>query len=259
MATETEVCNLALGKLGGAGDALSGNAFISDINGTDKVSAWCKLNFPRVRRRGIIDLATRGCPFRQSIRFLDCGAQIADDDTPEIGAYLYAFNLPGDCLAVVMQFAESFIAIRRAAKGSQSNTSPIEYKWDVVASKDGTKKIFLTDVLSNCANDSAFIEYAIDTPNTGGWTEEMIDCVATLLASEVAPVIGKDMATSDAMLVKYREVTIPNAQRANQFGFNSSIRRIPDLSGGRSSGITPRTSRDLGTYLTADGTRKAIF
>ena len=258
MATETDICNLSLGKLGGAGEALSGNAFIGDINKTDKVSAWCKLNFPRARRRVITDLAVRGCPFRSTVRFKDLGSEL--DSTPEIGEYQYAFNLPGDCLVVVMQLNENYIAARRASRGSQSNTQIIEYNWEIVANSDGTGKILLTDALSNVDGDSAFIEYVIDTTATGGFSEEMIDCIATLLASEVGPMVGyTDRETSDEMLAKYLTIAIPNAQRANQFGFNSRVRRIPDFSGGRSGGIeTPRLPTDLGTYLGADGLRHDI-
>lgn len=257
MATETEICNLGLGKLGGAGEALGGNAFITTIDGTDKVSAWCKLNFPRVRRRVITDLATRKCPFRSTIRFVDLGAEVSS--TPEIGEYLYAFNLPGDCLAVVMLLDENYISTRNENRGSQSNNSPVTYNWEMVANSAGSGKILLTDKLTNVARTSAFIEYVIDTPNTGGWSEELIDCVATLLASEVGPMVGyTDRATSDQMRMMYEKIAIPNAQRANQYGFNNRNRNIPDFSGGRSSGGTPALERDLGTYVDANGNLRDI-
>jgi len=260
MPTSTEICNLALGKLGGAGEALSGNAFISSIDDPDKVSSWCKLNFPRARRRVITDLAVRESPFRSTVRFGDLGAEIDSDDTPKIGQYLYAFNLPGDCLAVVMQFNENYTATRNASRGSQSNIQPITYKWDMMANKAGSGKILVTNTLSNVAGTSAFIEYVIDTPDTGGFSEELIDCIATLLASEVGPMVGyTDRKTADEMLAKYLTIAIPNAQRANQFGFNNRIRRIPDFSGGRSSGgESLRLPTNLGTYLGADGLRHSI-
>ncbi len=259
MATETEIANLGLGKLGGAGEALGGNAFIDDINGTDKVSSWLKLNFPRARRRVITDLAVRECPFRSTVRFKDLGAELASSSIPEIGQYLYAFNLPGHCLAVVMQFNENYTATRNASRGSQSNIQPITYKWDMIANKAGTGKILLTNTLSNIANTSAFIEYVRDTPNTGGFSEELIDCIATLLASEVGPMVGyTDRKTADEMLFKYREIAIPNAQRANQFGFNNRVRQIPDVSGGRSSRATPALESSLGTYTDAQGNRRSI-
>ncbi len=258
MPSETEICNLAGGKIGGYGDALNGNAFITSIDGSDIVSAWCKLNFPRVRRRSIKDLATEGCPFRSTIRFLDLGAAVASDDLPEIGEYLYAFNLTGVCLEVVKQFNENYIATRQSSKGLQSDVSPVEYQWEVIANKSGSGKILLTNTLSNVAGTSAFIEYVIDTPNTGGFTEELIECIATLLASGVCAVLGKDMETSAALLAMYLNVAVPNAMAANQQGLNNTARPIPDYSGGRSGGVPTKFASDLGTYVNHKGIRTAI-
>jgi len=233
--SETDIANLALGKIGGAGDAVSGNAFISSINGSDKVSSWMKISFPRVRRRVIRDLATSHAPFRSTLRFLNLDAQLSS--TPEIGNWTYAFNLPGDCLAVVSQFDEDSIARRSQKADYVSNAANIVYQFEEVANEAGTGKILLTDTLSNTDQDGAFIEYVIDTPNTASFSEEMIECIATLLASGVSPVIGKDIETSDNMLVKYREVAVPNAKRANLFDFNFSARPIPNYKGGRSEVI----------------------
>jgi len=95
--------------------------------------------------------------------------------------------------------------------------------------------------------------------STGGFSEELIDCIATLLASEVGPICGyTDRKTSDAMLAKYLTIAIPNAQRANQFGFNNLVRQIPDFSGGRSSGATPALESSLGTYVDAEGNMRNI-
>jgi hypothetical protein len=235
--TETDVYNLSLGKLGGAGDSETGTAFITSIDGDDKVSQWGKLNFPRIRRRVIKDLATKGSPFRATVRFLDLGTAL--DTTPEIGQWDYAFTLPGDCLMVVSQFDEDQIAIRKQARPYQVR-SQVEYQWEMVADTAGNGKILLTDTLSNTARDSAFIEFIIDTPNTGSFSEEMIDCIATLMASEVAPIIGRDMEASNVILAKYEQVVLPNAQAANQRGFNNTARSQRDWSGGRSKTLSNR-------------------
>jgi len=235
--TSTDIANLALGKLGGAGEVLGGNAFITSIDGTDKVSSWCKIAFPRIRRRVITELAVSLAPFRSTVRFLDLGAAVADDDLPEIGNYTYAFNLPNTVLAVIRQFNEDSIASRdrRAYRAAEIE---VNYQWDVIANRAGTGKILVTDTLSNADNNSAFIEYAVDTPNTGGFTEGMIDCIATLLASEVAPVVGRDMDASDRMLIKYERVVKKNAIRENLAGFNHTARQITNYRGGRSQTIS---------------------
>lgn len=253
MASETEICNLGLGKVGGAGEQANGNAFIDSINGSDKVSSWCKIAFPRMRRRAIKDLATRKTPFRSTIRFADLGSEVSS--TPEIGQYQYAFNLPGNCLEVVRQFNESHMADR-----ARQGTSPVEYQWETVANLAGTGKILLTNNLSNLDGDSAFIEYVIDTPNTKSFSEEMIDCVATLLASEVGLMIGASGELRKDMLLQYIQLCIPNAQRANQKGFNNSVRSIPDYSGGRTNRSPfPAVNTGLGTYFDAQGNRQEIF
>ena len=257
MPSETDICNIALGKLGGAGDELGGNAFIGSIDGSDKVSSWCKLNFPRARRRSIVDLAIMECPFRSTIRFLDLGGAVSS--TLEIGEYQYAFNLPGDCLAVVRQFDENYIASRSQSNISTSPTSKVNYRWETIANKAGTGKILLTNTLSNTARDSAFIEHVIDTPNTGGFSEGLIECIATLLAHGVAPVLGRDMESAAFMLQQYLDVAVPNAQAENQKGFNNSARLKTNYLGGRGGGAIPRSGRDLGTYVDAEGNRRDIF
>ena len=251
---ETAIANLALGKVGGAGDAIDGNAFITDINGADKVSSWMKLAFPRVRRRVIVDCARLLTPFRSTIRFKDLGTELDADAVPEIGQYEHAFNLPGDCLQVVRQFDENQMA-KRAMRG----VSVAEVQWETVANSAGTGKILLTNFFTNLDNTSAFIEYVIDTPKTGGFTEGMIDCIATLLAAEVTPVIGRDLETRFAMRQEYIQLALPYAQAENQRGFNATVKAIPDFSGGRTAGgLFPAVNVGLGTYFTATGERKDI-
>jgi len=259
MPTETDICNLALGKLGGAGDSQSGSAFISSIDGDDKVAQWCKLNFDRVRRRVYIDLALLDCPFRISVKFLDLGTKIDDDNLPEIGQWLYAFNLPGDCLHVVSQFNENSIS-NRVYNGSQSPVYPVNYRFEPVSNKDGDGEILLTDTLSNESGDSAFIEYIKDITNTGGFTENLIDCIATLLSSEICPTVGMDVDTANAQLAKYEQIVVPKAQAANQKGHDNTTRSIPDYSGGRSQGgAVPSSARNLGTYIDSQGNRQQVI
>ena len=259
MPTETDICNLGLGKIGGAGDALSGSAFIANIDDDDKVSQWCKINFPRVRRKVIVDLAVILSPFRVTVKFLDLGTQIADDNLPEIGQWRYAFTLPKDYLEVVRQFNENSIS-NRVYNGSQSPVIPNNYRFETVANKDNDGMILLTDTLSNETNTSAFIEYVIDIPNTGAFTENMIDCIATLLSSEVCPTVGRDMETAAAQLAKYEQLAVPKAAAANQRGHNNTVKSIPDYSGGRSQGgIIRRSETNLGTYIDAQGNRVSTF
>jgi len=236
MATETGIYNIALGKLGGAGDSETGTAFIASIDGDDKVSQWGKLLFPRIRRTVITDLATSEAPFRSTIRFAGLGSAVADDSLPEIGSWKYAFNLPGDCLAVVSQFSEGSISTRDQRAYSDPGGN-VHYQWETIANEAGDGLLFLTDNLSNTDSDSAFIEYVIDTPSTDGFSESMVDCIATLLASESAPIVGRDMEASQTMRAMYENVVLPKAKKVNVSGFNNSARYISNYRGGRSKTI----------------------
>ncbi len=231
--TETDICNIALGKLSGAGDALNGNPFIGSINSRNKVSTFCKFTFPRVRRKSIVDLAARKSPFRETVRFLDLGAEL--DSTPEIGAYEHAFNLPEDHLAIVSQFDEDSIDIRFQPADYNSPEINITYQFETIANAAGNGTILLTNVLSNTARDSAFIEYVVDITSVNAFSENMIEVIATLLASELSPVVGRDIETRQAMLAEYEQLAIPNAIKANQTQLNNSARPISNYNGGRAS------------------------
>ncbi len=254
MPSETDIANYAVGKLGGAGEDLNGVAMIPSIDDPGKTASWLKLFLPRARRRVIIDLAFKESPFRSTIRFKDLGSEIDSDATPEIGEYQHAFPLPGDSLLVVRQFYESQIRTR-----ARTGTTIVEVHWEEVANKDGTGKILLTDLLTNLDGTSAFIEYVIDIVDTKAFSEEMIECIATLLASLAAPVIGSDRETAVELLIEYKQVAVPAAQAANQKGFNDSTKAVPDFSGGRSTtGFLPAVNVGLGTYITATGDRREI-
>lgn len=226
MLTETDIANLAIGKIGGAGDALNGNATISSIDDNNKVAAWCKTLLPHCRRRSIKDLAKIGCPFRETLVFADLGAEVDADSLPETGQYTYAFDLPGDCLVVIKQFNETEIARRQSTVG---------HNWETVANKNRDGKLFLTDTLSNLDNTSAFIEYCIDIESPSIFSEELIECIATLMASALCPVLGKGMDEKKRMSIEYQFISVPDAQKFNQSQFNGRTDPTTDYTGGRAA------------------------
>jgi hypothetical protein len=229
--TETEIANLALGLIGGAGDQLTGGGFLSSIDDDDRISTWCKANFAICRRRVISDLAARKTPFRETSKFADLGSALDSDDLPETGQWEYAFNLPSDCLAVVMQFDELYMKDRFQ--------SVHQYNYEVITNKAESGKILLTDDLCNLDDDgaqtSAFIEYVFDQSNTGMWSEAFITCFITLFASLVAPVVGKDIKVHQDMLYEYIQAAVPVAQSFNQSQFNNQTRITTNYLGGRNS------------------------
>ena len=225
--TETEIANIALGKIGGAGDQLAGNAFIRSINGTDIVSTACKRFFPHCRQLVISEMAALKTPFRETAKFKDLGTEL--DTDVEIGQWEYAFNLPGDFLSMSMQFDES--------RMEERHTINYQYRFDVVANNNQDGYILLTNDLCNYNDDgeadSAFIEYAFDLKKTGAWSEGMIDCIATRLAAMLCPVVGRGIEIRRAMMQEYKLVAIPFAQSYSQAQSDNSARTIPDYLGGR--------------------------
>ena len=74
------IANNALGRIGGAGDQLNGEAFLEDLAGSDKVTAWVNLKYPLVRKKVITDFAAKGCPFVEAQKFADLGDDLKQDD-----------------------------------------------------------------------------------------------------------------------------------------------------------------------------------
>jgi hypothetical protein len=227
--TETDICNRALSKIGGAGDQESGSGFIASINGVDRVSARCKFLLPRVRRRAIGDLAKKDAPFPETLKYLDLGAENASP--PETGGWQYAFNLPNNTLRVMKQINEEFVTSQ-----SSITEKPTEYRFETIFK--GTAKILLTNTLSNADADSAFVQVVFDQRSTGTYSEEMIECIATLLASELCPTVGANTEKRKSLLAEYKTVSIPDAKSYNQSQSNRTARRIPDYSGGRSKTLS---------------------
>jgi len=225
MATDTDLCNLSLLKLGGAGDQTTGVGLITDINGTDKISKQCKTLLPECRKRAISDLANIDCPFRETIKYADLGGEIADASLPEIGQYEYAFSIPADCLAMVAQINEDSLG---------NSVSPrIKYRYEIIANKNKNGRILLTNDLSNTDEDSAFIEYVIDIVNPAGFSQALKDCVVILLAAELW-IVGKDEKLKQQLLIEYEQLVKPNAKRFNQSQGNNYEKPKPEnYKGGR--------------------------
>ena len=228
MPTDTDIANIALAKGGGAGDQESGTGIIGSIDGSDRVSARCKLLLPVVRRRVFVDLFDLKAPFKESLRYADLGAENAAPG--EVGGWEYAFNVPKDSLGVFKQINEDFVTTQ-----SSITDRPIEYRFDV--KWEDAVQILLTDTLSNSDEDSAYIRYVFDQKNAGTYSEPLINCIATLLASELAPTIGLTDEKRQTLLAEYKTVCIPEAKKHNLAQYNSFSRTIQNYKGGRSESL----------------------
>ena len=78
--TALELANLALSKLGGAGDQVNGKGTLNNLLGTDGTTTWVNLMLPQARQRAIRDLARTGLPFKEAFKYADLGDDLKDDD-----------------------------------------------------------------------------------------------------------------------------------------------------------------------------------
>jgi len=302
-----DIVNNALGKIGGAGDQISGEAFITAAllaADADKVSIWVNDKYPVIRKKIIADFAVMKCPFREALKFADLGDDMKQDDVkitsvvssagvvtvttatvhgrstgdtvfladiegtlvtslngttktitvvdttsftlddvtgtaswvhtassgivsycPEIGQWKYVFNLPSDYFCMVRHCDEAYTVVNGVRK---------EYQFQTILNRDGDGFIMLTNDLTNDDADGAYIEYCIDQDDTDLFSDAFTECIATLLAAELCPVIGRNLKIRQQLLVEYDRYTVPNAQAYNQSQFNNQARTVPDYSGGRS-------------------------
>lgn len=211
--TESDLANLAAIKIGGFGDQATGSGFIASIDGEDKISNWCKTLLPVCRQNTIVDLAIMDCPYRETIKYYDCGAALAGVSLPEIGQWAYAFNIPNNCLSLVAQINED----------SLSNTTlpRKKYRCEPIANKTNNGRILLTNELSNHELDSAFIEYVADVTNVAAYSTPLINCIVILLASELCSYLNKDGKLRQSLLIEYEQLTKKNAMKFNQKQFNN--------------------------------------
>ena len=142
---------------------------------------------------------------------------------PEIGDWEYAFALPSDYLAMVKVFDEL----------SSISTGSRECQFSVVMNIDNDGLLLLTNDLTNADGDGVFIEYVIDQTSEAMFSEYLVECIATLLAAELCPVIGRDLKTRNAILLEYEKLSVPQAQAFNQGQLNNYSKIVPDYLGGR--------------------------
>lgn len=313
--TELSIINKAGGKIGGFGDQLGGDAFLPDLNGTDKVTLWATTVYPQVRLKVIQHLAKLKCPFRETVKFAELDINLTEDDgedshiisdisvgaaptyaitvttkaahglstgdtlvlleidgdgnisglnsttytitvvdttsftlddtigssaydytensgywsfAPEIGPYEYAYALPSDCKAVVRQLDQYY---------SGEEDTRTEYQFEVILNRDDDGLIIITNDLCNRDGDGIFVEYVIDQDDASLFCEEFVECIATLLAAELCPVVGRDLKTRQTMLLEYENRAVPDAKKYNMAQVNKSAKKVPNYLGGRSKVI----------------------
>lgn len=153
---------------------------------------------------------------------------------PETGAWRCAFNLPSDFFVIVRQTDEV---------ASFKYDTRRRYQNQHILNRDGNGFLLLSNNLTNLNRDSAYIEYIIDQTTFALFSPEYEECLAMLLAVELAPIVGRDTEFSDRLLLKYDQLTVPMAQAAIQSQIDNYSRDLPDYKGGRSNVLFTRNDQ----------------
>ena len=169
---------------------------------------------------------------------------------PELGPWNYAFNLPSDYFALVRQTDEL-----NYNQGGVRRT----YQSGLILNIDGDGFLFVTNSLTNCNGDSAYIEYTIDQATFAIFSTQYEECLAMMLAYEISPMVGKNTEFRQQLLIEYGRVTVPKAKRDNESQSDKTSHYVAPYNGERGLSVeTVRRGSRLGTYIAADGTRKSI-
>ena len=144
-----------------------------------------------------------------------------------IGTYYYAFNLPSDMLpgGVIGQIDEISISDR--------NNLTSDYKYEVIMNLAGDGWLLITNHICSQDGLSAYIAYVTDSVAYSMWTPQMVETVATLLAAELCPMVGRSMADRGKILAEYDSFTKQNAKVFNAMMSNNTAKKVSDFSGGR--------------------------
>lgn len=177
------ICNKALAKIGGGKDTLTITAL---GDGTD-TSDLCDLFYTDVRKEVLKRMQPQECTY-----YADLGDE--SSYSGEKAEWEYAFDLPDDNLIVTRQIDE--------------DSHEVEYRYEIKQSQ------LFTNILSNTDRDSAYIEYVKNETDGDVFNGEMVEAMATLLASLLAPRIVKGemgMTLCERLFDKYEKVVLPKS------------------------------------------------
>lgn len=158
--SSTDICNLALGQLGGgSGDTRR----ISSLNDTTDTAHWCNLYWPRARRETL----SRWRWVEATERLLAPAELEVDTDGLGLsGGWTYQYDLPNGLLRLVSVYDESH--------------RNITYRFE------RRKQKIYTNI------DGVYVEYIADNDSTTEWSEGLINAVAMRLAFWLAvPILGR--------------------------------------------------------------------
>lgn len=205
MASEVDICNLALGHIGD-------EASVAAINPPDSSAQaeHCARFYPIARDRLLAGHAWSFATKRIAL------AELSTDELP--ATWAYAYSLPADCVTPI-SILLPVIASSQIPVSQFSSYPPIPNTPDDNATQDFIVEALQTGeqvIYTNVANaELRYIYRCIDTTKFGPL---VVDALARLLASYLAgPVIKgtAGMEVSKAHLSQYIKVDLPAAQAAD--------------------------------------------
>lgn len=191
MASDVEICNLALSHLGQT-------KTISSINPPDKnssVARTCSRLYSVAR-----DSALRSFPWNFAKRFK---ALAPIDGTPD-GGWSYQYAYPTDCLMA-----------REICKDNESD-NPIEF--EIVANETLDSKIILTN------RENAVLEYTAAITNTNLFDAEFVNAFSWLLAHYLALPVTRSQRKKDSTMQTFQSlIGSTEANNANEEHIDNNV------------------------------------
>lgn len=175
--SETEICNLALTRIG--------HAMISNLTEGTKAADLCALHYPRTR-----DALLRGHPWNFAVRRVTL-AQLSTTPNHE---FTYFHLMPTDCLKIIRTSWEADGSVGTAVygfpglMGYADQVAPYR-----IESLDGVGKVLA------CNEDTVKIEYIAQVTDTALFDDLFTDVLAQRLAAELAMPLADNQALAKSM------------------------------------------------------------
>ena len=182
------ICNQSLAKLAGGKNSIK----ITALGDGTKTSDLCDLLYTPNRK----EVLARGY-WEEVVYYADLGSE--SSYSGEYGDWDYVFDLPSNCLRVLKQTHESCIET--------------EYRCEIFQGK------LFTNVYTNDDNDSAYIKYVKNETDASVFSQELINCIATKLAAELAPqTLGGETGYTRRfrLLEEFEKLVLPTNESVNQ-------------------------------------------
>lgn len=172
MASEVDICNMALTHLGDAGNVAS-----IDPPEASTQARYCARYYPVARDEVLESHTWRFNTRRKALASVDLPAEVEDE-------WAYAYALPGDCLRPVAVYVPGV-----TDRGETED-------FTIETAGDGSQ-ILLTDV------DGAHLKYLIRVSDASRFPPTVVAAIAARLAYRLALPITKSTDTRDGMLKLY--------------------------------------------------------